>query len=338
MAPRKEPPDVPGTTRSDKNTNPKAQEQLPEPAEFTLEELSLLHYYNSTVFSTLDADPEHFPLWQDTLVQVSFTNRFLLDGVFAISALHKASTAGLEQRIQSLHRVAALQNRALTAFRRILPHMDESTSLAAFFFSSLTVIHSFALIQFHSQQECIEDLIHCFGLVRGVAAVLRLHWEYLKDSQISRLMLASEPRGLREDELGFQHLRSIVSLLPHDEHTSRHACEEAIRQLESSSAELMSPNSLSRILGLILRWIAGLSEDFISLLARREPVALVILAYFASMLNAANESWWLSGWNANVLMQINGLLGDGFRTWMEWPLHRCKVSGHEARVSQDIVG
>lgn len=97
---------------------------------------------------------------------------------------------------------------------------------------------------------------------------------------------------------------------------------EAIGLLEAKTrleANINSDNDAATCpdIGWFLKWTAMVSHGFLSLLRRRTPSSLVILAQFAAICGLAEHQWYLRNWVRNVIGAIDHILecGKG-RDWL----------------------
>jgi hypothetical protein len=80
------------------------------------------------------------------------------------------------------------------------------------------------------------------------------------------------------------------------------------------------------LMDLLIGWVYRLSEEMVGSLERKEPYALVILAYWAVLLRYMDSTWFMSGWAEHVLSGVSKHLDEGFRAWIEWPLRQVHQS------------
>lgn len=60
-------------------------------------------------------------------------------------------------------------------------------------------------------------------------------------------------------------------------------------------------------------------------LEQRQPVALILLAYFAVLLQSLEPAFWfLEGWGRHVLAEVGSLLGERYARWLRWPGERVR--------------
>jgi hypothetical protein len=76
------------------------------------------------------------------------------------------------------------------------------------------------------------------------------------------------------------------------------------------------------LMDLLIGWFYRLPEEMVGNLERKEPYALVLLAYWAVLLKYMDSTWFMGGWAEHVLSGVSTYLHEDFRPWIEWPLKR----------------
>ncbi|KID74919.1 C6 finger domain protein, partial [Metarhizium brunneum ARSEF 3297] len=72
--------------------------------------------------------------------------------------------------------------------------------------------------------------------------------------------------------------------------------------------------------GMVLRWLYVMEDDFVASLQSKDAMALLILAYFAPLLNTMSKAWFLKGWAEHLLTSIRILIDKEYVEWLEWPI------------------
>jgi hypothetical protein len=67
-------------------------------------------------------------------------------------------------------------------------------------------------------------------------------------------------------------------------------------------------------------WMCQTSDEFASLLARKDPFALVIFAHSCVLLGYGEPRFWIGRWARGLLDEVTGYLDPSLRVWLEWPL------------------
>ena len=76
----------------------------------------------------------------------------------------------------------------------------------------------------------------------------------------------------------------------------------------------------------VFGWIYRMEKQFLAYLRRKDPRALIILAYYAVLFETMDSLWFLDGWETHLLNRVKCLLPVGYASWLEWPM---KVAGLE---------
>ncbi len=83
--------------------------------------------------------------------------------------------------------------------------------------------------------------------------------------------------------------------------------------------------------GRVWSWPFFLPQEFLHLLRDEEPLASVILVYFAALVRPLEDNaWYCQGWSAKVSFVVGSVLPKSWMSWIEWP-HRCIQQGWEIR-------
>lgn len=79
--------------------------------------------------------------------------------------------------------------------------------------------------------------------------------------------------------------------------------------------------------GMLFSWPITVSQDYLELLGSRQPMALVILAYYAVILYEVRDKWWTMGWGSQLVQEINQMLDGNWNSLMAWPMGKIRVGG-----------
>lgn len=72
-------------------------------------------------------------------------------------------------------------------------------------------------------------------------------------------------------------------------------------------------------------WLYRVETEFVSLLRRREPLALILLAHFALLLRTMDD-WYLKGWVEHLLRSTRGHVPERLAHWVRWPTEQAGMS------------
>lgn len=113
-------------------------------------------------------------------------------------------------------------------------------------------------------------------------------------------------------------IRELRNLNTHQEDVY----SEAIDQLDLC-LQYTTQGSDPGIAGLL--WILKFPSEYLALLERRDPLALIVLAHYCVVMYHLRERWWMSDWGVRGLHEICELLGrEGPRT-ISWAIDAVGV-------------
>jgi hypothetical protein len=72
---------------------------------------------------------------------------------------------------------------------------------------------------------------------------------------------------------------------------------------------------------LVFLWAILLQDSFIMELKKKEPLALVILAHYATLLHGINEQWWAQGRGRRLVEAVCHILPSPWQPAIHWPKH-----------------
>ena len=253
---------------------------------------------------------------------------YLIDQVLAFSAMHLAFERP-EATATFRHQATELQTRAVAYFSReteVLKANELENPVQRFLFAAILSLHVLAeTLAYHRADfhYFIDRFIECIHLHRGVRAVIKPTWETLLRSELEpilRLSRIDKPNGT-------QHGTECAPLLPLLETSdlnapSLEACREAASWLQWAfdlNRRLPSDDIPHAVSGFIVL-VPG---EFIGVLRRHRPEALVILAYYGVLLHRTRRYWICGGNGAFMIRSISQHLGGPGGFWGEalrWPL------------------
>jgi len=76
----------------------------------------------------------------------------------------------------------------------------------------------------------------------------------------------------------------------------------------------------------IFIWLYVMEDEYVSCLQRREPIALLLLAYYALLLTTLKRDWYIRCWPRHILTRIREILPEDYLEWLVWPLQQGGLS------------
>ena len=284
--------------------------------------MRLLHHYTATTFAVLDTggNPEVQRLWQDNVVRISFQHPFLLRGILAISAAHLAHLNPGNEDIYLLQSSAHI-DLALRDLQGQFHDLEDSMVLPLFPFSCLVVIRNFATVKMQDTSDYVEEFLSCVQLVKGVRAVLKVRWDAFLNSELMPLISMGMLPEVETEMAEFSDLEvNAARAMQEAPEVERTACLTAVRHLQSVYRSVQEFRQDKSTVAILLTWPLNVSPDFIDMISKRHPIALIILAHLVVILQSVRNEWWLSGWDAKLLESTIAHLDHEYREWLSWPL------------------
>ncbi len=285
-----------------------------------LRHLELMHHYVTKTSLTLNNVDKDGGIWQEGVPNMAISHDFLMHSILAISALHIVHLRGLdEDGRRYLGAARAHHDKAFSCFHSGIKEITRSNYTAAVAFSALLLIFSCGLAQishalhhrdnvdclitvlaafrshfrlFNPVQQCIDGkLIGGFHACGG-----DVHVDLCKESTVEEpfrmLKLTNKASADNEEDKAIYH-KAILSLQ------------------ESAQSVSVYPRLL---------WPVAVSPEFIGLLQKKRPMALVVLAYGCVLSKYAPYRWFMHNWAANVTNSIAKLIDPEWAPALRWPL------------------
>lgn len=292
---------------------------------FDLLDLELLYHWFSSEITGMVHGKE---VLQMATFRLGFTHVFLLHGILALAAIHLGHL-NPNQRSFYLVKSFSHQNLALQAFQTALQDISPNNCEAIAAFSILLSVQSYA----HQRMTGIDNLDHndrmimSMELVRGAATIITSWKVVVLNGDIARIFGAPA-----FDLLPAGKVPELVALTNFLNEPHAEANAVAARTSAEAAGELHHwcaiNNSATRYgisgINAVLVWPCRLSVDYMQLLKKREPCALVVLAYYVVLLQQYDSFWMIQRWTIKLLSSIGSLVNDDIRKgWMEWPNRMC---------------
>jgi len=219
-----------------------------------------------------------------------------------------------------------LQAQALTLFNYSITNVDQENVIPTFLFSAALGLHFFCdtfSTRSLDLNTFLDRLVQSIQLLRGVRTIIGGSWEYIINSDIRCLLITNEEAVDRDDEL--THALEDLSTKLSQSHTlsayeSKVCCEAITSLLRVYNQRMADSISSGRPdPGLITGWPIMVSEEYTELLIKRQPEALVIMAYFSILLHSRRTFWAVGDAGRLLLTGIEKYLGDEWAEWLVVP-------------------
>lgn len=303
-------------------------------------DLELLHNYSTSTYMTLSRRMEDNFLWQNTIPSLAYQSPFLMRGIFTISALHLASL-NPGRRHELVLKASKHQHIALQELRSALMGEITKDNCNAIFASSIML----AACSMGSQQSADEDsapegteqavVPEWMNLLRGTYALLASAWAWIQEGPLGQIL--QQEGAILDCPVGIDdsHLVKLATLFdppsatgptptpPSPELRERNTTyRAALHELRDAFlfSYAFSPGGICQSKKWSsLRYVVSVQEDYMKLLVRREPEALILLAYECVLLRREPPCWYMAGHAQHLMGIIRDNLAEEWSSWIDWP-------------------
>lgn len=306
---------------------------------FPVRDMELLHHYTAFTYRMMTQEPEHYWIWQVYVPRMAFSYRFLLHGLLAVTALDRRNESEGSQKEPLMNLARYHQQHALTLYIPLLQDINEDNCHALFAFSVILGGNCFGMLHGELDENppnVISRFLDIFDALMGATAVAIEAQQWLHEGELSIIM-----SGLVEEIRGFGHLndgarRALEGLMscidgaceaPGSEDWKRNAYLDSVYGL----ATIMAPAPKNRQLSIIVSWPVMAKAGYISLLKRRDPLALAILGHYGVALHLYGTMWMLQGLGKRLTLAVYEAEPQ-WRPYLEWARERI-----EEPVTQQVT-
>lgn len=261
-------------------------------------------------------------------IELGLKHPYLLHTILALSALHLCTTREDHSKWYAL----AISHHG-AAIRLARPHIaaqDSSHSDAVFMFSGLNALFAFVEPSLRTLggdeargRDYLGDLCDSFRMARGVAMIVMSNQERLQSKGYTNSSAWSYDTESVIPTLGarYPQYRRLQDLIDEHCNESEKACSnDALERLFTSMAVLEDTPKDHSSVSLIQRWPIHLDKAFLDMCENRHPVALVILGYYAVLINLRTNVWFFARWPKILLRTVcNALQDESMRQYLQWP-------------------
>jgi hypothetical protein len=333
-------PDIKNGSSASPNTSPAAHQSplddspaFQSPAnsfELSIPDMRLLHHWTTKGYIALHPElAKRSDVWQNAMIELAFEHNFLLHGILALSAVHKASFFLPGDRQTLLLQADEHISQALDTMRKHLQTLNEELAVPLFVLSTVLLTYNFGSVQ-EKPDDPIGSLHHCFMLLAGIKVVIGPHWDKIREHPVCVLLVEMSSQATLQilDDLAKDDERpEILRLMELTELVldtqDKEACANSIEELHYIGVRVRHAGPDRDDVPLLFLWAARCSNRFFDLLAARNPVACIITVHFAALMAQVRTVWWVVKWPRWLLAATECLLGatPDLLGWLDWPRH-----------------
>ncbi|KAJ5039058.1 uncharacterized protein L3040_006729 [Drepanopeziza brunnea f. sp. 'multigermtubi'] len=331
-----------GVTSHDQGLSESYRERPPGPMPARTLELKLWHHFVTETYSTfIPGNERQRQAWRLDVPTMALDNAFLLDAMFAVSALHLVylEVGTKKQWLQSALRY---QDLALAGLNQAISSMDNETCEPVAICSILVFMLSIAVPGVcddanETSRDPIADILGIRKLLEGVTVILQqseatLSTGVLKDFFLPMYaefggLVAESPNGgelaleealvLKNRHLCAPILESLMRL--GGLMSSRVAHRDEIMTACQSLEKLISP---LRNVGAVLSWPLGISPVIFELLGQDDELAAMLFIHYGMILHLLDD-WWFTKNGGKLLVRailsrFFHSIDESWRPTIEW--------------------
>jgi hypothetical protein len=245
------------------------------------------------------------------------TYEFVLDGILAVAALHKAYMEpehGRKYMSACLH----YQNQCLGAYQEQLSNINEDNCHAMFAVSALIHVLNIGISRGGPSLAAtppIETLRVQFTLGRGIRAVLETTWETVKSAHykdVFRVPGSSTPSdAVNSPEVAYamEELRRCVA---DSDAPNAAILDESIEKLEDAFKHVEQGEDFAAITA----WPVLVDDKAGELLEKRDPLMMLICIHYGVLCFHLHDRWWAHNFGCRLIWDLSELLHALDASWL----------------------
>ncbi|KIV89513.1 hypothetical protein PV10_06906 [Exophiala mesophila] len=323
---------------------------------FDLLDLELIQHWSTRTYITMSSRLTAHVVWRDTIFAEALRHEFLLHGLIATSALHKATLQpeSAEARAEYSKVALAYQNAALAGYIPAVSNPTQDNGIALFSLSLFLTIWAFAskrlpeglssvkleLSSRDSSPEVvfpphspIAQFFEIFMIVRGVYAVITETKVWLQ-GDIEELLRFPKPDELPPHSADIlEAFNRLENALDDPRLNPPEDAGQDLRPLFKDQIESLLRISRCRSVvewdGHIFSWVIFAPQEFLNCLKRGHPMALAMFALWSAALRCMDHHWWATGWPYTLVSAVSTHLGPAWSSVLEWPKREVGLTFQE---------
>ncbi|KAI5459415.1 hypothetical protein BGZ63DRAFT_360577 [Mariannaea sp. PMI_226] len=308
------------------------------PHELMSKDFELLHHYTTVTAEAMCVRKEMTHVWRICIPRVGYQYPFVMHGVLAVSAAHKAYLMPNNRKtylaLSDYHQTVGSEG-----FRSELQNIRPEIGMPLFSFASVVVLYMYTLPSRSATgklEDPIRNILEVIGLIRGIRTTLAPLIADVLRSEFAPLVYGVWPLekfvpetlpSLENTVLPLDTWDAIQRLRVFQEEEVPSSSLEHYLELVDSlhrSAKLIALAGAYVECGAIFVWMYGIHESILMDIDSHRPHALVILAHTTVFLATTEKLYWFArGWARQVFNAIEAkLIGQPkFVNMLQWPKH-----------------
>lgn len=296
-----------------------------------------MHRWTSSSYKSLASIPEDNQWLQEDMARWALKHEYLLQGMFAFSALEVALCGGavvVEEDYDTYYAKLAVEyyDKASRSFRAQLENVNSENAQKIFMFSFLAVAVNMALGQCSAFEELhegvLERMVTLWELLMGNASIANQHFDALISGALSRsteaLMLRTQlqtetPTSLsKETEEALESLSTIINKAcetpsgstPNDQ-SEASVRISSYRTSFSAIQTCFVQDSKDIFKGMAIGFPALAGRDFGLALKSSDPMALLLMVFWGVQLDTLGKiAWWVGTFGKKMVDEVSEMLWE----------------------------
>jgi hypothetical protein len=266
------------------------------------------------------------------LVDQADTSEYLQHTMAAISALHDESTDLLLPPGNGSNKsdLAAYQHHiaASSKFRQSVGAISDRNWFSVLVFAISVLIFHFDIHRRAKRGLSDDEFLEPIFALRGAALLgMELGPWLMKSKLLAAIRRRIAAENTPWDDLAEQAITNLELINEASSSLqSRAICQDALNKLQFW---LRLTSCRPRTWLHFVWWPGAIDQQYLDLLARKDPMALVILIHWCAVMKSSPKKWFMEGWAENVSRPVIPQIGPEWNDIMEWPLSRIRVSGRK---------
>lgn len=325
---------------------------------FDILDLELIQHYSTRTYMTMSSRLSTHVVWRDTVFAEALRHDFLLHGLMATSALHKATMQPKTSDAYAEYSKVALayQNTALAGYIPAVSKPNQDNGIALFCVSLLLTVWAFASKRLPEGLNSVKlefgqgeaspgvtlpthsptaDFIEIIMILRGIYAVIRETSTWLQ-GDIEELLRFPRDADLPPHSADVVEALEMLAKAFDDPQLSPllgREESETTRALWLEQLDQLRDISRCRAVvewdGHIFSWFVMAPLPFIHCLKQGNPMALALFAHWAAMFRCMDHHWWATGWAYSLVADVSSLLSPGWARYLDWPRRQVGLAFQE---------
>lgn len=290
-------------------------------------DLQLLQHFTLDVSRSLAEESKDITLWQRLVPSIAFEHAFVMHGLLALSALSYARH-NLSMKTKCIARAHTHHARTLHKFIPELSNPNNANTDALYVTSVLLSFHHFAKGPRPGEYLVFGDRgqPEWLWLLGGVRTIL----EQRGRKPLEELDIVHAENSSFPSELLLQHV--YIAALNHAKplqqlrrliHDSGVDFSAAVDNLEMCFTHAFADdgrqNGVRPRNHLIMAWLYLVESEFLAAAQAKQPIALIIVAYYAALLHQLNHCWLMYDWGLHLMDGVSKHLPAEYKHWLDWP-------------------